>query len=201
MWVLDYKEHWVPKNLYFWTVVFEKPLESPLDCKEFQPVYSKGNQSWIFIARTDAEAETLIIWPPDVKNWLIAKKKKKPWCWEKLKAGGEWDERGWDGWIASLTRWTWVWVSSGSYWWSGNPRLLQSMRSQRVRHNWATELSWTQHSTSQTTFNAKATPRKVDWAGVSLSWKLSLLLSLSFRFKGLVNKISHSLHKINNTFL
>ena len=78
MWVLDYKESWVPKNLYFWTVVFEKPLESPLDCKEFQPVYSKGNQSWIFIARTDAEAETLIIWPPDVKNWLIAKKKKNP---------------------------------------------------------------------------------------------------------------------------
>ena len=73
MWELNYKESWAPKNWCFWTVVLEKTLESPLDCKEIQPVHLKGNQSWIFIGRTDAEAETLILWPPDVKNWLIGK--------------------------------------------------------------------------------------------------------------------------------
>ena len=73
MWELDYKESWAPKNWYFWTVVLEKTLESPLDCKEIQPVHPKGNQSWIFIGRTDAEAETSILWPPDVKNWLLGK--------------------------------------------------------------------------------------------------------------------------------
>ena len=73
MWELDYKESWVPKNWCFWAVVLEKTLESPLDCKEIQPVHPKGNQSWIFIGRTDAEAETLILWPPDVKSWPIWK--------------------------------------------------------------------------------------------------------------------------------
>ena len=73
MWELDYKESWAPKNWCFWTVVLEKILESPLDCKEIQPVYPKGNQSWIFIGRTDAESETPILGPPDVKNWLIGK--------------------------------------------------------------------------------------------------------------------------------
>ena len=73
MWVLDYKESWVPKNWSFWTVVLEKTLESPLNCKEIQPVHPKGNQSWIFIGRTEAEAETLIFWPPDAKNWLTEK--------------------------------------------------------------------------------------------------------------------------------
>ena len=73
MWELDYKEIWAPKNWCFWNVVLEKTLESPLDCKETQPVYPKGNQSWIFIGRTDAEAEAQILWPSDVKNWLIGK--------------------------------------------------------------------------------------------------------------------------------
>ena len=73
MWELDYKESWAPKNWSFWTVVLEKTLESPLDCKEIKSVSSKGNQSWIFIGRTDAEAETPILWPPDAKNWLIWK--------------------------------------------------------------------------------------------------------------------------------
>ena len=72
-WKLDSKESWVPKNWYFWTVVLEKTLGSPLDCKEIQPVHSKGNQSWIFIERSDAEAETPILWPPDAKNWLTEK--------------------------------------------------------------------------------------------------------------------------------
>ena len=73
MWELDYKESWAPKNWCFWTVVLEKTLESPLDCKEIQPIHPKGNQSWMFIGRTDAEAETPILWPPDAKNWLIGK--------------------------------------------------------------------------------------------------------------------------------
>ena len=73
MWEVDYKESWAPKNWCFWTVVLEKTLESPLECKEIQPVHPKGNQSWIFIGRTDAKAETPILWPPDVKNWLIGK--------------------------------------------------------------------------------------------------------------------------------
>ena len=73
MWELDYKESWVPKNWCFWTVVLEKTLESPLDCKEIQLVHLKGNQSWVFIGRTDAEAETPILWPPDAKSWLIWK--------------------------------------------------------------------------------------------------------------------------------
>ena len=73
MWELDYKESWTLKNWCFWTVVLEKTLESPLDCKENQPVHPKGNQSWIFIGRTDAEAETSVVWPPDAKNWLIGK--------------------------------------------------------------------------------------------------------------------------------
>ena len=73
MWELDYKENWAPKNWCFWTVVLEKTLESPLDCKEIQPVHPKENQPWLFIENTDAEAETLIRWPPDTKNWLIGK--------------------------------------------------------------------------------------------------------------------------------
>ena len=107
---VDYKESWELNKWCFWTVVLEKTLESPLDCKEFQPVNPKGNQSWIFIGRTDAEAETLILWPPDVKNWII---EKNPWCWERLKVEGEGDDRGWDDWMASLTRWTWVWLGDG----------------------------------------------------------------------------------------
>ena len=79
------KESWVPKSWCFWTVVLEKTLESPLDCKEIQPVNPKGNQSWIFIGRTGAEAETSIFWPPDVKNWLIGKDPDagKGWRWEE----------------------------------------------------------------------------------------------------------------------
>ena len=125
---------WVLKNWCFCTVV----LESPLDCRENKPVNPKGNKPWIFIGRTDAEAEAPILWPPDAKNWLIG---KRPWCWKRLKAGEE--DRGWDGWMASLTRWTRVWASSGSWWWTGKPDMLQSMRLQRVRHDWGTELNWT----------------------------------------------------------
>ena len=85
MWELDHKENWAPKNWCFWIVVLEKTLESPLDCKEIKPVNSKGNQSWIFIGRTDAEAETPILWPADTKNWLLRKDShaRKKWRQEK----------------------------------------------------------------------------------------------------------------------
>ena len=85
MWELDYKESWEVKNWFFWTVVLGKTLESPLDCKEIQPVHPKGNQSWIFIGRTDAEAEAPILWPTDANNWLIGKDPDtgKDWRWEE----------------------------------------------------------------------------------------------------------------------
>jgi len=80
-------------------------------------------------------SNTLATWCKELTHW------KRPWCWARLKAGGEGDNRGWDGWMASLTPWTWVWASSGSWWWTGRPGVLQSMGSQRVRHDWATELN------------------------------------------------------------
>ena len=136
MWELDHKEGWALKNWCFWTVVL-KTLESPLDYKEIQPVNLKGNQSWIFIGMTDAKAETRILWPLDAKSLLITKDpEKRPW--EILKAGREENDRGWDGWMASPTR-TWVWASCGRWWRTGKPHVLQSMGSQRVRHNWVAE--------------------------------------------------------------
>ena len=100
MWELDYKESWGPKNWRFWTVVLEKTLESPLDCKEIQPVHPKGNQSWIFIGRTDAEAETLILWPPDVKSQLIGRDLDAGKDWRPEEKGVTEDEMvGWHHWL------------------------------------------------------------------------------------------------------
>ena len=97
MWELGYKESWALKNWCFWTVVLEKTLERPLDCKEIKPVNPEGNQSWIFIERTDAEAETLILWPPDVKNWLIGKDPDAVKCWRREKKETTEDQMvGWD---------------------------------------------------------------------------------------------------------
>ena len=126
---IDAFEQWCWRRLF----------ESPLDCKEIQPINPKGNQSWIFIAKTDAEAETPILCPPDEKFQLTHL--KRPWCWEWLKAGGEGDNGGWDGWMASPTRWTWVWAGFRSWWWIGKPDVLQSMESQRIGHDWASELN------------------------------------------------------------
>ena len=138
------KESWAQKNWCFWTVVLEKTLESPLDCKEIQPVNPKGNQSWIFIGRTDAKADTPILWP-SARHIRCEKPThwKRLWCWERLKVGGEGDDRGWDGWMASPTQWTWVCASSGGWWWTGKPGVLQSMGSQGVGYDWVTELNWT----------------------------------------------------------
>ena len=96
MWELDYKESWAQKNWFFWTVVLEKTLESPLDCKEIQPVYPKGDQSWVFIGRTDAEAETPILWPPHAKSWLIGKDPDAGRDWGQEEKGTTEDEMaGW----------------------------------------------------------------------------------------------------------
>ena len=157
MWEMDHKENWAPKNWCFWTVVTEKTLESPLHCKEIKPVNHKGNQSWIVIGKIDTEAEAPVLWPPDAKNWLIGKDPDAGKDWRQKEKGTT--EDGWiasptqwtwiwalDGWMASLTRWTWAWVNSGSWWWTGRPGVLWFMESQRVRHNRATELNWTETS-------------------------------------------------------
>ena len=102
------KKSWALKNWCFWTVILEKTLESPLDCKELKPVNPKGNKTRMFIEKTDAEAEAPILWPLYGKNWLIINR-----CWVRLKTG-EGDNRGWDVWMPSLTRLTWVWGSSGN---------------------------------------------------------------------------------------
>ena len=131
----------MPKTWCFQIVVLEKTLESSLDSEEIKPVNRKGNKPWIFTGRTDAEAEAPILWPPDVKNWLIGKDPDAGKDW--------WQEEKWttedDGWMASPTQQTWVWANSGKEWRTGKPGMLQSMESQRVGHNLTTEqqfLAW-----------------------------------------------------------
>ena len=139
MWKLDNKKGWAPKNWCFGTVV----LESPLDCKEIKPVHPKGNQSWILIGRPNAEAETPILWPPNGTNWLTHIREKTLMLgmiegrrrsrWQRMR------------WLDGITdSWTWVWVNSGSCWWTGRPGLLYCKGSQRVGHDWATKLNWTE---------------------------------------------------------
>ena len=139
MWELDYKESWVLKNWCFWTVVLEKTLESPLDCKEIQPVHPKGDQSWVFMGRTDVEAETPIFWPPDAKSWLI---------WKDPDSGKDWgqEEKGTTedkmvGWHHQLND-----MGLGGLW-----ELVMDREAWRAvvheveeRHDWATELNWTE---------------------------------------------------------
>ena len=141
MWELDCEESWELKNWCFWTVVLEKTLESPLDCKEIQPVHSEGHQSWVFFGRNDAKAETPVLWPSHAKSWLIGKDSDAGRDWGQEEKG---DDRGWDGWMALPTRWTWVWVNFGNWWWTGRPGVLRFMESQRVGHDWVTELNWTE---------------------------------------------------------
>ena len=125
------KEGRAPKNSCFWTVVLGKTLESPLDCKEIKAVNPKGNQSWIFIGKTDAEAEAPILWPPDAENWLIRKGPDAGKEWRQEEKGMTEDKMvGWHH--MSLT-------SSGRWWRTGKPGVLESMGSQRVGHDWATE--------------------------------------------------------------
>ena len=118
----------------FISPVLEKTPESSLDSEDIKPVNRKGSQPWILIGRTDAEPEAPILWQPNVNS---------PWCWERLRAEGEEGIRGWDGLTASLIQWTWTWASSRRWWRTGRPGVLQSMGSQRGRHDWVPE----QHNT------------------------------------------------------
>ena len=138
MWELDSKESWAPKNWCFWTVVLEKTLESPLECKEIQPVHPKGDQPWVF-------REGLML---KLKLQYFGHVMGRPDSFEKTLMLGRIEGRrrgwgGWDGWMASLTRWTWVWVGTGNWWWTGRPGTLQFLGSQRVTQlsDW-TELNW-----------------------------------------------------------
>ena len=140
MWELDYQEIWVPKHWCFWTVVLEKTLESPLDCKEIQLVHPEGDQSWVFIGRTDVEAETPVLWPPDAKSWLI---------WKDPDARKDW--------VQEEKRTTEVKMVGWHHWFDGHeyeytPGVGDAQGSlgccgswgRRVRHDWATELNWRQ---------------------------------------------------------
>ena len=133
MWELDYKESWAPKNWCFWTVVLEETLLESLGLQGDQTTQSL-KKSLLRVHWKDWcwswNSNTLATWWEELTHW------KRPWCWERLKVEGEGDDRGWDGWMASLTRWTWAWASSRSWWWTGKPRMLQSMGSQRVGHDW-----------------------------------------------------------------
>ena len=127
---------WALKNWCFWTVVLEKTLESPLDCKEIQPVHYKGDQPWVFFGRNDAKAETPVLWPPHAKSWLIGKDPDA----EKEEKGTTEDEMA--GWHHRLGGHEFEWtpgVDDGQ----GVPGVLQFTESQRVGHDWATELNWT----------------------------------------------------------
>ena len=129
------KKAWVPKNWCFWTVVLGRLLRIPwtasIDSSQYQRkstlniLWKDWCWSW--------SSNTLATWCEELTNW------KRPWCWERLKAGGEGDNGGWDGWMASLTQWIWVWASSRRWWRTGKPGMLQSMGSQGVRHDWVTE--------------------------------------------------------------
>ena len=126
MWESNHKEGWAPKNWCFRTMVLEKTLESPLDSKEIIPVNPKGNQPWDWC--WSWSSNTLATWCEELTYW------QSPWCWERLRAGGEGDDRRSNGWMASLTQWTWIWANSGRLWITGKPGVPQSMGSQRVGH-------------------------------------------------------------------
>ena len=138
MWELDCEESWAPKNSCFWTVVLERTLKSPLDCKDIQPVHPKGNQSWCSLEALMLKLKLQyfghLMWRPDSFE--------RHWYWERLRAGVEGEDRGWDCSMASPTQRTWVLVDSASWWWTGRPGVLRFMESQRVGHNWVTELNW-----------------------------------------------------------
>ena len=140
MWDLEYKESWALKNWCFWTMVLEETLESPSWTSR------RSNQSILKEINPEYSLEGLMLKLKQKLKYfghLMQRltHRKRPWCWEKLKAGGEEDDRGWNGCMGSLNRWTWVWVNSGIWWWTGRTGVLRFMGSQRVRHDWATELN------------------------------------------------------------
>ena len=135
MWELNNKKRLSAEELIFWTVVLEKTLESPLRSKEIKPVNLKEislNIHWKDWGWTWS-SNSLVAWCQEPTH------RKRPWCWKRLKTGGEGEDRGWDGWIASPIEWTWVWANSGRWWKTVKPGLLQSMRLKRVGNDWAAE--------------------------------------------------------------
>ena len=138
MWELDCEEGWAPKNWCFWTMVLERLLRVPWTAR-------RSNQSILKEISPGCSLEGLML---KLKLQYFGHlmrtvdSDERLWCWEGLGAGGEGNNRGWDGCMASSTQWTWVWVNSGSWWWTGRPGMLQSMVSQRVGHDWATKRNW-----------------------------------------------------------
>ena len=167
MWELDHKESWVPKNWCFWTVVLEKTLESPLDWKEIQPVHPKGDQSWVFIGRTDTEAETPILWPPHAKNWLI---------WKDPDAGKDWgqEEKGTTedemvGWHHQLSGHGFVWTPGVG---DGQGGLVCCGSWGHSRTCWAAKLNWVSPTITLTikgTLANFSTPMK-GWVDIFISF-------------------------------
>ena len=142
MWELDCEEGWALKNWCFWTVVLEKPLESPLDCKEIQPVHSEGDQPWDFFGRNDAKAESLVLWPPHAKSWLIAKGSDAGRDWGQEEKGTTEDEMAeWHHWLDGRES-----VNSRSWWWTGRPAYCDSWGLKELdtteRLNWSELNSW-----------------------------------------------------------
>ena len=193
MWELDCEESWALKNWCFWTVVLEKALESPLDCKEIQPVHPKGDhwkimgvhwKDWCWSQNSSTSATSR----KELTHW------KGPWCWKGLGAGGEGDDKGWDGWMASPTQWTWVWVNSRSLWWAGRPGVLWFMGLQRVGHelsDW-TELSWTEYFYCLHSFS---------FSRMSYIWSPSVYIAFSDWLLSLSNMHLLSLHIFSVTSL
>ena len=146
MWELDFKESWAPKNWWFSTVVLEKTLGVPWTARrsnqsilmEISPEYSLEG----LMLKLKLQYSGHLMWRAE--KTLKRTHLKRPWYWERLNAWGDGEDRGWNGWMASPTQWTWIWVSSRSWWWTGRPGMLQSVGSQRVGHNWATEMNWTE---------------------------------------------------------
>ena len=166
-WIIKKAEHQRIDAFEMWC--WGRCLQSPLDSEEIQPVHPKGDQSWVFTGRTDAgwNSNTLATWCEELTHL------KRPWCWEGLKAGGEGDNRGWDGWMASPIQWTWVWVNSRSWWWTGKPGVLQSMGSQRVGDDWVnwTELNWKKYK-NPTMWSGISQTRKTTYCRYHV-WKMS----------------------------
>ena len=148
MWELDCEESWAPKNWCFWTVVLEKTLASPLDRKEIQRAILKETSPGCSLEGLMLRLKLQYF------GYLMGRvdSLKKTLMLGGIGAGREGDNRGWDGWMASLTQWKWVWVNSGSWWWTGRPGVLRLMGSQKVGHNWATEQNWMSANRSQCTF-------------------------------------------------
>ena len=176
-----------PKNWCFWTVMLEKTPESPLDCKEIQPVHPKGDQSWVFFVRTDAEAETPILWPPDAK----ADSFEKTMMLGKIEGRRRGRQRM--RWLDGITDSMDMSLSNGSWWWTGKPDVLQSMGLQKARHDWALELNWNSTSSKWKAF-ALRKPMWRKW-GDNLQTERKYLQTKPD--EGLVSTIHIELSKLN----